>query len=128
MPLPADSAAPRGAYVRFTPAREVVVGRSGGFTRLREVHYIEGRVTRESADSLWLVVSNARDPRGGRYQIPLGATAAIARDAQASVTFGGVPDLAGTAGRSMVAASAIAFVIVVAIPVLFTWLLFGGDT
>ena len=118
--------APRGAYVRFTPARPVTLGRSAGYTTLPAVQYVEGRVTRETADSLWLVVARARGPRGEAFSIPLGATAVIATDDHAAVAFGQVPDVAGTSGRAVAIGVGAVFVVAVVIPALVLWLVLGN--
>ena len=74
-----------GAYLRFAAPRTLLLGRSGGYTEVRDIIEIDGRVIDDRSDSLAVLVSELRRSDGSRAASPFGATVRVALDSTVSV-------------------------------------------
>ena len=81
------------ATIHLRPARDIQVGRSGGYDTLRSVKRIDGRVLRTRLDTVELSISSASNADGQSLRVPFGGRAEIvtvASDSMVTVTRAGV--------------------------------------
>jgi hypothetical protein len=74
-----------GAYVRFSAPRTLALGRSGGYTEVRSITELDGRVIDDRPDTLVVLVTQLRRSDGSRAASPLGATVRVALDSTVNV-------------------------------------------
>ena len=124
----ADStvAVPTEEYrVRFAPARTLRLERSGGWSEVRDVALLRGRVRGERGDTLLLGVVELRGSTGRALSAPLGALVMVSRtDSAAAIEALPVP----ASARKTVSTSVVVFALVLLAAFVLSFRLHGFDT
>ena len=81
-----------GVYATFDVPRTIVLGRSGGYTRVPDVSRLAGTLLEARGDTLVVLVARVERLDGSPVGIPLGACARLVPSDSVRIQRGGVPE------------------------------------